>query len=192
MAMTKKESKALDDLREELRLAKALRWPDTPEPARDSLPERGYVGGWDFNVYNGRVDEMWTGPVSHGWGKVPDTWHPSGSRDGLRLYATRLDALVALRAAKTREVAKVLADIDALIEAERSNRRREPMSKRDDRIVLEAHNRLLALIERALEADKEGVDEFERDAGTGAFRVDMSSPYACYVPFTITVAPARG
>jgi len=63
------------------------------------------------------------------------------------------------------------------------------MSKRDERIVREAHDRLLALIEGALDVDNRNVGEYFRDAATGTFTVDMSSSEACYVPFTITVTP---
>lgn len=61
---------------------------------------------------------MWTMCNSHGRGAAPKDGdrYASRSQNGRRLYATRSDALVALRAAYKAEAEKNLAAIDALIE----------------------------------------------------------------------------
>ena len=126
MAMTKREQAELEALRQELAEAKALRWLGVPEPARMPLPEKGYVNGWTFNSYNSGVDTAWTGPHSHSRSRhrtddcQGHLGNMSASRGGLPLYATELDALIALRLATERECAKKLAALDQRIDAERA------------------------------------------------------------------------
>ncbi len=119
--MTKREQAHVAALEEQLRLAKALRWSNAPAPDRIPLPESGYVNGWDFNDYqNGKVTKGWTEKYAHGYS---DVWRDGtekeyipGSQNGRRLYATQLDALIALRMAKELDCAKILANIDRQID----------------------------------------------------------------------------
>ena len=127
MAMTKREQAELEALRQGLAEAKALRWLGIPEPTRMPLPEKGYVNGWDFNAYVWSVTKAWTGSLSHSrLGHVEDDTRARYGRDmsagqgGLPLYATELDALIALRLATERECAKKLAALDRRIDAERA------------------------------------------------------------------------
>ena len=126
MAMTKREQAELDALRQELAEAKALRWLGVPEPVRMPLPEKGYVNGWDFNTFNNDVAKAWTETNWHnghnhrtdnGQGYRKDI---SRSMYGLPIYASKLDALIALRLATERECAKKLAALDRRIDAERA------------------------------------------------------------------------
>ena len=121
MAMTKKERAEMDDLRRQLAETKALLPWTADMPAKVPVPREGRYNGWDMNAYSGQVFEAWSEFVSHG------TEHPppgprrvSGSKNGKQLFASRLDALIALRIAKTADCAKLLAEIDAKIEAERN------------------------------------------------------------------------
>lgn len=125
MAMTRKEHAEMDALRQALKLAQALRWPSEPEPERKPLPQTAsdtpFHEGWDFNVYNNDVYPAWTEAHVHGTGPYPQsTSNRSASQNGHPLYASRLEAFLALRHAKTREFAKTLAELDTEIEKERS------------------------------------------------------------------------
>ena len=126
MAMTKREQADMEALRQGLAEAKALRWLGVPEPTRMPLPEKGYVNGWTFNTYNSGVDTAWTGPNthSHSCHRTDDgkqyLRNISASQGGLRLYATELDTLIALRLATERECARKLAALDRRIDAERA------------------------------------------------------------------------
>lgn len=124
MAMNKKEAAEFANLRRDLALAKALRWPDTPVPERLPLPDvnGAWVQGWDFNEYTGIVEQAWTERHAHGRGVLDVEERRRsirGSQNGRRVFATRLDALIALRHAQTREFAKRLAGLDVLIEEAR-------------------------------------------------------------------------
>ncbi len=129
MAMNKTEQKRMDDLEHALRLARALRWPDYPEPApmteaeiRANLAPGGkkqfgngdpekVCRGWFVNSYQ-------TGRVSHG---CSNGFNHSDSGDYTTtqnmgvMYPTELDAWRLLRCKKTREYAEHLAKIDAEI-----------------------------------------------------------------------------
>lgn len=119
MAMTKAERAVMDTLRDELALAKALRYSGLVEPERMAIPDDGYVKGWDFNAHSDEVDERWSERSSSGYGTYQTNPHlRSERRDGRRLYATRRDALIGLRLAMEKRCAKQLAAIDALIERE--------------------------------------------------------------------------
>ena len=122
MAMTKKERAEMDDLRRQLAEAKALLPWTADMPAAVPAPREGRYNGWDMNAYSETVFEAWSEFMSHGTGHPPpEPRRISGSQKGKQLFATRLDALIALRIAKTEDCAKLLAKIDADIEAERNN-----------------------------------------------------------------------
>lgn len=123
MALTKKERMEIDDLRRTLAEVRAmLPWSAEKIPDTIPPPSRGRVNGWDFSAYqDGRVFEAWSEFVTHGVGHPPPGPHKfSGSQNGKRLFASRLDALTALRIAKTADCAKLLAKIDAEIAAEKT------------------------------------------------------------------------
>lgn len=113
--MTKKEHEELGSLKEELRLAKAMRWTEKVEPDIDP-PDRYDVlaKGWLFNPYNGSVTKACSGPMSHNYGDDNGTT----SQGARRLYSTKLLALRSLRNAVEVECAKKLAAIDRHIEEE--------------------------------------------------------------------------
>lgn len=113
--MAKKEQAAMEDLRTELRIAKAMRFTENVLP--DIMPpDHGLAKGFLFNDYFQRPEVVpaCTNSVHHGYGQDDHT-STQGSR---RLYSTRLRALRGLRHALEREVAKKLADIDLQIEEE--------------------------------------------------------------------------
>lgn len=117
MAMNKKEQQEMASLREELRVAKALRFTDTvnkdiPHPAYDA----GLTLGWDFNAYSGAVKPCCSTSSYHGWGRTDKT----DSQRGIAMFSTKLLALKGLRNALERKFAKELADVDEQIEAEKS------------------------------------------------------------------------
>lgn len=119
MAMTKAERAEMDRLREELALARALRYSGMQAPERMPLPDTGFQNGWSFNVHSGEVSGMWTERMAHGWGhRAEGGTGGSVSQNGRRIYSTRRDALIALRLAMEEQSAKKLAAIDALIERE--------------------------------------------------------------------------
>lgn len=117
--MNKKEQAEMQQLRDELRLAKALRF--TEEVATDvPLPSHsmnGLTTGWTFNSYNDRVEVGCSSSTSHSFGRNDKTTaqHP------LALYSSKLRALRALRASVERIVAKRLADIDLRIADEEAD-----------------------------------------------------------------------
>lgn len=115
MAMTKAERAELELLRTKL----ALRWSGAIAPERMPLPDHGAVIlGWDFNQHRtdgSAVYAAWTTSYSHGDGHDPKRL---GSQNGRQLYATKRDALIALRLAKEWEGAVALRKIDAMIEEE--------------------------------------------------------------------------
>ncbi|RTL26402.1 MAG: hypothetical protein EKK55_07885 [Rhodocyclaceae bacterium] len=121
MAMTKKEREELESLREQLRIAKALRFTEPVE--RDVMPpeKSGMTTGWDFNDYTALVDgynfisELWSKAVSHG--SMPYREF-RGSQGCVRLFSSKLLALRACRHAVEQKAAKRLADIDKMIEDE--------------------------------------------------------------------------
>lgn len=121
MPMTKREQSAMDALRLELSEARALRFIGVPAPVRVSPPLGGRFNGWNFTTSHGsRVYQAWSESSFHGVGHLLDggKWTIS-SQGAIALYATKLDALIALRIAKEAEFARSLAQIDRLIEQER-------------------------------------------------------------------------
>ena len=112
--MNKKEQAMVDDLREQLRIAKALRWTEKVEPDVP-IPESSYLTkGFLCNGYNGDVVPACSSRVSHGYGSDERT----GTQGARALYSTRLLALRAVRHLVELKVAKVLADVDGRIEKE--------------------------------------------------------------------------
>ena len=119
--MTKKEQLEMDSLREQLRIAKALRFteevkPDLPKPEYDRGPQ--FNKGYLFNAYGeGRVAPACSSIVGHNFGSQDKT----SSRDGVALYSTRLLALRGLRHEVEKDCAKRLAAIDKQIDQELAN-----------------------------------------------------------------------
>jgi hypothetical protein len=117
MAMNKKEQAEMERLRDELRLAKALRFTEKVEPDVP-IPESfsGLAKGFLYNSYlaEPRVVPACSSSVSHGWGNSDRTT----TQQPRRLYSTRLLALRACRHDLEKQCAKLLADIDAQIENE--------------------------------------------------------------------------
>lgn len=121
MAMTKKERAEVDDLRRELALHKALGWPQYPEPvpidAEEATKNLGWgklIVAWWFNSYSHTVGQGCFDRIGHSKHSTDKT----NSRDtGGPWYTSKRDALAALRWAATREAAKELARVDALVEA---------------------------------------------------------------------------
>lgn len=117
MAMTKAEQAEMEALRTKL----ALRWSGE-RPKLLPLPAIGsgdIVRGWDFNPHRsggyGSVYPAWTGSSLHGNGHDRTDIASQGPRP---LYATKREALIALRLAKEEEFAGALRAIDVLIESE--------------------------------------------------------------------------
>lgn len=116
--MNKKEQQAFDDLKADLAAARALSWPSYPVPLRTVAASDGEtVSGWNFNARRDydSVFEAWSTTISHGEGRNKPSEYGSGSQGRVRLFATRADALRALRYEKTERFARELAKIDAQI-----------------------------------------------------------------------------
>jgi hypothetical protein len=118
MAMNKKEQAAFDALKDELRLAKALRFTE-PVDYDVAIPKSSELRtGFLYNAYLGgsgpRVEVACTDSIYHSFGRNDRTTtqraHP--------LYSTRLRALRAMRHEIETKCARILADVDAQIEAE--------------------------------------------------------------------------
>lgn len=117
MAMTKKEQAEMENLRLELRLARALRHtpvvePDVPIPGGYNELVKGFL-------YNTHGDSFCAVPAcstgnSHCFGHDDK----ATSQNARRLYSTRLLALRGCRNEAERNAAKLLAGIDAQIEKE--------------------------------------------------------------------------
>lgn len=124
MAMNKKEAAEMERLRQELRVAKALRYSNAPVPSMVPPPaagSSGYVNGWIFNAYNMVVEKAWTESTCHSRGQWRDPdgkreRHISASQGGISLYPSYRAAAEALRQAVERECAEKLAKIDRMIE----------------------------------------------------------------------------
>ena len=122
MGMTKREKEMVEELRRELRETKALRHSGLPPPDTISPPDESgvFVNGWLYNRYSRTIDKIWTTASNHGWGhRGPGEPASLSSQGGISLYATRLDALIALRLSNERDMAAYLADLDSKIEAEK-------------------------------------------------------------------------
>jgi hypothetical protein len=121
MAMTKAEKSEMDALRTKL----ALRWSGVAEPERLPVPERGYVNGWLFNAHDtGRVLKAWTEAHRHGRDEHRSddstAYGRSASQNSSRLYASKRDALIALRLEQERRCAALLFRTDEMIASEAS------------------------------------------------------------------------
>jgi hypothetical protein len=136
MAMNKKEQLYVASLEHQVRVAKAFRFPDYPEPrhmTREEIDERknGPKGvtvekwgrpqkialGWFVNTYqNGTVNQGCSDGACH------DFWDTKGtSAQGMgEMFKTKLEALKFLRIKKTEEFAEALAKIDKEIEFEQT------------------------------------------------------------------------
>lgn len=120
--MNKKEQKAFDDLKEQLRLAKAMRFTedvkeDVPIPTQWGQLNRG----WLFNAHRWKsygncnaVDRACSSSTGHDFGNDTKT----STQGGKALFSTKLLALKAMRRQIELEYAKSLADLDKLIEEE--------------------------------------------------------------------------
>lgn len=120
--MNKKEQKEFDELKAQLRLAKALRWtsevkPDIPLPTGQQLAKgflfNDYIGGWD----GPNVAPACSSSVGHCYGSDERTT----TQQPRSLYSTKLLALRGLRHAVEQKVAAILAKIDEKIETEQPN-----------------------------------------------------------------------
>lgn len=136
MAMNKKEQAEMEALRDALAKAKAMRWPDYPMPAPVT---RQWI---DANLVDGGIKYGKPQKVARGWftySHIDGYRRPGasyGCSDGInhdtssdttstqnmgRMYATKLEALQAVRIEVTQRVAGILASIDRQIsEVERT------------------------------------------------------------------------
>lgn len=119
MAMNKKEQAELAELKNSLRLAKALRWT---EPVGKDVPPPHTFGeeasGFVFNAYSSSVSAAWSSSGSHGIGSHTRESKYGGSQNSISMFSTRLLALRGLRNAVELEAAQKLARIDEQIEVE--------------------------------------------------------------------------
>jgi hypothetical protein len=133
MAMNKKELAEVDRLRSDLALARAMRWPSYAKPAsmtheeiKASLVDGGkrfgvtqrVARGWFYNAYLGSHSaHRVTYGCSDGLNHDSDGDTTSTQQMG-RMYATKREALQALRLDLTETCAKVLAAVDRQIDEE--------------------------------------------------------------------------
>lgn len=124
MAMTKKEKEAMQAAIDRADLIAALRWT-SPVPFDVAPPDSlqgGYVEGWTYNAFTGRVQLEWSGAVLHGSGSAPASFaeraQRSAAQGAQRMYSTKAKALAALRHEVERGAAKRLLDIDRQIAQE--------------------------------------------------------------------------
>jgi hypothetical protein len=125
MAMNKAEAGEMTRLRQDLMLARALRWPDYPTPhpmteaeikASLTVEAQSYghnqmvAVGWFQNTYTSRV----TKGCSNGHGHNRNGLGTSTQGMG-QMYATEADAYRAMRMEMTEDFAKNLAAVDAQI-----------------------------------------------------------------------------
>lgn len=122
MAMNKTEKKRLEDLEQELRIAKAFRWHEpveanVPRPTGWNTVTEGYISH-GYVTIGIRAEKGWSERSRHGTGPKPDpkNYH-SGSQNGIDLYSTESKALRAARAVIVRDMARKLAAMDSDIEA---------------------------------------------------------------------------
>jgi hypothetical protein len=119
MAMTKSERAEMERLRNDLALARALRWPDykpehiDPAEARRGIGFSDIVPAWSFNAYSLRVEHGCFSSLYH---STYDPTKTTTQGQGGPWFPTMRDALMALRVAKTIEFAKTLAQLDRQIE----------------------------------------------------------------------------
>lgn len=125
MAMTKKEQAemdrlrllrdaAMDRLRREAAMAKALAWPTFEKP--EAMPRGEWnqtIHGWYFNSYNQRVAEGWSKGSFYTTNPDDPIRMSSGSRDHCPLYATEAEAYRAMIHELARKYAETLAGLYA-------------------------------------------------------------------------------
>jgi hypothetical protein len=136
MAMNKKEQAEMQSLRDALDMARAMRWPDYPLPApvtrawidanlvdggmRHGSPQK-VARGWFYNSY---FDSLSRPRITYGCsnGVHHETSGDTTSTQTMgRMYATKREALQALRIELTQRCAGILASIDRQIsDAERT------------------------------------------------------------------------
>jgi hypothetical protein len=109
--MNKKEQAEMEALRDELRIARALRFTEKIEPDVDIPTSTEESEGYMFNAYSQRVTPSRSRMGSHLVGEC------SWSQQGKRLYSTELLAYTAMRYEVERDCAKKLAVIDKKIES---------------------------------------------------------------------------
>lgn len=132
MAMNKAEKAEMERLRNDLALARAMRWPDYPRPepmTREEIDAALVEGGekwgkrqrvargWFYNAYLGGY-----GPPKVTYG-CSDGFHHSTTGDTTstqqmgRMYRTEEDAWQCLRLDLTEQCAKLLASVDQAMAA---------------------------------------------------------------------------
>lgn len=118
MAMNKKEQAEMENIRNEMRKARALRFTD--KVYQDVLPPSHNEGygklntGFVFNSHNCSIDIACSSSFSHGKGQANKTT----SQQAISMFSSRLLALKAMRNEIEQECAKKLAKIDGYIEKE--------------------------------------------------------------------------
>jgi membrane carboxypeptidase/penicillin-binding protein len=129
MAMNKAEKAKMEQLQQ----AVALHWPAYPRPepmtaeqiraALEDIPRRDLsvpaqgttvkaARGWFMNVYSSSITRGWTGV--HSQNRQAETGD-GGSRVNEPMWATRMEAAMALRIALSEKYAASLAAVDAVI-----------------------------------------------------------------------------
>ena len=106
----------------EVAVARALSWSRYIKPEKVPSPEKGWFNGWYASSYDREEKAVpaWSAGHIHSVGSHRDTEKYShASQDGRALYATKLDALIALRLDAEAKFAVRLAKIDADIARER-------------------------------------------------------------------------
>lgn len=125
MAMNKKEQAAMNRLRDDLALSRAMRWPDYPKPAAMSVeqikanlvdggtkhgrPQR-VARGWFYNAHNGYLSYGCSDGYFHD--RVGDT---TSSQTAGYMFATKAEAARAMRHDMTIAFAAKLAAVDRMI-----------------------------------------------------------------------------
>lgn len=112
MAMTKSEKARVEELEREL----AFRWPTVAEPIPQDIPTKGETEGWLFNAHNASATHAWSKSYMHG--TYYNGKRLGASQQGVRLYRTKADALIALRWAMCREFARKLYAVDQALASE--------------------------------------------------------------------------
>ena len=122
MAMNKKERQELEDAKRQLETALALRWSEKADGPDLRIPEHSYgaeglVKGFLFceSGDNPRVEPACSDSAHHSFGR-DDRTTTQGAR---HLFSTRMLALRALRNAVEVRCAKLLAEVDWKIAAEK-------------------------------------------------------------------------
>lgn len=119
--MNKKEQAEMQELREQLAMAKALKWPSYTAPRSFDYSNYKFeyskpLQGW-FQWSNG-TDYRVTLGCSSGVSHSTDNPTKTSTQTGGRFYVSKLDALKVARCQMSERFAKVLAKIDAEISSE--------------------------------------------------------------------------